>query len=178
MKLPNLSEVEKRFSPVYWGYTSSIPEKAYKAVCPTVSELDELYGSGSSSYWINVQITALFGSSSNRDVELICGIKLFSDSFASQVGIYKLSELMLFFSRYKAGTYDNSYSTFDTRRIGGAFFKEFLPQRLSELTRIQREDYNRDIQEKKEQWKKTSVTYEEYLKIKKNESTLLDTPEH
>lgn len=126
MKLPNLSEVEKRFSPVYWGYTSSIPEKAYKAVCPTVSELDELYGSGSSSYWINVQITALFGSSSNRDVELICGIKLFSDSFASQVGIYKLSELMLFFSRYKAGTYDNSYSTFDTRRIGGAFLKNFF----------------------------------------------------
>ena len=125
-----------------------------------------------------MQITALFGSSSNKDVELACEIKLFSDSFASQVGIYKLSELMLFFSRYKAGVYDNSYSTFDTRRIGAAFFKEFLPQRLSELRRIQREDYDRDIQEKKEQWKKTSVTYEEYLKIKKNESILLDKTKH
>lgn len=166
-KLPNLSEVEKKFSPVYWGYASRLPERAYKAVCPTISELNELYGEGSSSYWVNVQITALFGSSSNKDSELACGIKLFSDSFASEVGIYKLSELMLFFSRYKAGVYDNSYSTFDTRRIGAAFFKEFLPQRLSELTRIQREDYNREIQEKKERWGRTAVTYEEYLKTKK-----------
>ena len=40
---------------------------------------------------------------------------------------------MLFFGRYKAGRYDNSYQSFDTKRIGNAFFKEFLPQWRNEI---------------------------------------------
>ena len=42
---------------------------------------------------------------------------------------------MLFFSRYKAGKYDNSFYSFDAKRIGNAFFKESLPKRNSEIGR-------------------------------------------
>ena len=66
------------------------------------------------------------------------GIKTFSDSFVSVVDGFKLSELMLFFARYKAGCYDNSFSTFDTKRIGNAFRKEFIPERNRELDRAER----------------------------------------
>ena len=47
---------------------------------------------------------------------------------------------MLFFSRYSAGMYDDSYTTFSARRIGVAFHKEFLPQRDQVLARIEREN--------------------------------------
>lgn len=53
---------------------------------------------------------------------------------------------MLFFARYKAGRYDNSYSTFDTRRIGNAFFREFLPARQIELDRIIKQEKNQRIE--------------------------------
>lgn len=92
-----------------------------------------MYGEGSASDWIYIQITALFGASSSRDKELVNSISIFADTFSAEVRQYKLSELMLFFGRYKSGKYDNSFQSFDTKRIGNAFFKEFLPQREYEL---------------------------------------------
>ena len=77
------------------------------------------------------------------------GIRLFAASFAKETSIFKLSELMLFFARYKAGKYDNSYYSFDTRRIGNAFFKEFLPERQRELDRITKEEEQRKIEERR-----------------------------
>ena len=76
------------------------------------------------------ELPTVFGYSASR---LLRKSASTSCPFAQEVRQYKLSELMLFFARYKAGRYDNSYSSFDTKRIGNAFFKEFLPQRNAEL---------------------------------------------
>ena len=85
-------------------------------------------------------VTGLFGASSSREKGNADGIHVFCEAFAAQVNGFKLSELMLFFARYKAGRYDNSYASFDARRIGNAFFKEFIPERNNELDRISREE--------------------------------------
>ena len=137
-KWKNHSEIERQFSPNNWGYAALNPEKAYAADCPTLLAYESLYGEGNSSDWIQIQILALYGSSSNKDKGVADGIRIFSQSFASQVGTFKLSELMLFFARYKAGKYDNSYTTFDTKRIGNAFFSGFVPERIGELGMIER----------------------------------------
>lgn len=52
---------------------------------------------------------------------------------------------MLFFARYKAGKYDNSYASFDAKRIGNAFFKEFVKERNIELDRITKEQTQKEI---------------------------------
>ena len=101
-------------------------------------EYETAYGRGEAANWIDIQVSALFGASPKTDKELSNGIGIFADTFAAEVRTYKLSELMLFFARYKAGVYDNSYATFDTRRIGNAFFKEFVPQRVQELAALER----------------------------------------
>lgn len=116
-----------------WGYTLQNAERAYMADCPTLMQYDALYGEGSSAYWIELQVFGLFGASSSKDSSMADGIRIFSQAFAQEVRQYKLSELMLFFARYKAGRYDNSYASFDTKRIGNAFFKEFLTQRNFEI---------------------------------------------
>lgn len=56
---------------------------------------------------------------------------------------------MLFFARYKAGKYDNSYASFDTKRIGNAFFSEFTKERNRELDKITRERAQREIEERR-----------------------------
>lgn len=108
------------------------------ANCPTLMQYDALYGLGSSEYWIETQVSGIFGSSSNKEKGVVDGIRIFCQSFAAETKMFKLSELMLFFARYKAGRYDNSFSSFDSRRIGIAFFKEFLPERNIELDVINR----------------------------------------
>lgn len=129
------SDIERVFSPQNWGYTAQDPEKAYYSNCPTIQEYDNTYGEGNAELWVYGQALALFGSSSNKEKGVVDGIKIFSQTFVSQARVYKLSELMLFFARYKAGRYDSSFSSFDARRIGNAFFKEFLPERTREIDR-------------------------------------------
>lgn len=123
MKYPNRSDVERAYAPNLWGYTLNNPERAYMAECPTLLIYDKLYGEGSSTIWIHIHVTALYGASPSKDKELVNSIAIFSETFSAEVRLYKLSELMLFFGRYKAGRYDNSYQSFDTKRIGNAFLK-------------------------------------------------------
>ena len=108
------------------------------ADCPTLLQLDALYGGGTSAYWVATQVSALFGSSSSREKGIVDGIVIFCQSFSSQISGFKMSEVMLFFARYKAGRYDNSYGAFDARRIGNAFFKEFVPARNKLAEEIER----------------------------------------
>ena len=129
--------MERAFSPAHWGYAANNPHKAYLAACPTLMEYETAYGQGEAANWIDIQVSALFGASSKTDKELSNGIGIFANTFAAEARAYKLSELMLFFARYKAGQYDNSYAAFDTRRIGNAFFKEFVPRRAQELAAIE-----------------------------------------
>lgn len=119
------------------------------ADCPTLLQLDALYGGGTSAYWVDTQISALFGSSSSREKGVVDGIGIFCQSFSSQISGFKMSEVMLFFARYKAGRYDNSYGAFDSRRIGNAFFKEFVPERNKELDLINRNKLAEEIERRR-----------------------------
>ena len=148
-KYQSPSDLLRIFSHNTWSYVSCNPEKAYTAEVPTIYDCFEKFKPVDVSLWIQSQVLALYGSSSNKDKGVIDGIELFCDSFASQVKGFKLSELMLFFARYKAGKYDNSYSTFDARRIGNAFFKEFIPERARELDKIERENILKRIEERR-----------------------------
>lgn len=143
------SDIERQFSPNNWGYTLSHPDKAYMAECPTLVAYEQIYGEGVSADWIYLQVLALYGSSGNREKGIADGILLFAQSFAQEVKTYKLSELMLFFARYKAGKYDNSYASFDARRIGNAFFNEFRKERNNELDKINRERMQKEIEERR-----------------------------
>ena len=57
---------------------------------------------------------------------------------------------MLYFARYKAGRYDNSFSQFDARRIGNAFFKEFIPERSKEIESCERKRRNEEALNRRE----------------------------
>lgn len=137
-RLKNPSDVDRLYAPTHWGYTMQHVERAYMADCPTLADITATFGDEYAAMWVRQQLLALYGLSSNKDKATSDGIKPFAEVFAAQLKPYKLSELMLFFARYKTGMYDNSYATFDTRRIGNAFFKEFVPQRAQELSAIER----------------------------------------
>lgn len=143
------SQIEQTFSPSQWPFASNNPERAYLSDCPSLKQYSLAHGEKMAERWLYMQIMALYGSSSNTDKGIVDGIRLFAASFAREASSFKLSELMLFFARYKAGKYDNSYYSFDTRRIGNAFFKEFLPERQRELDRITKEEEQKRIESRR-----------------------------
>lgn len=134
---------------MYWGYTINNADKAYMADCPTLAQYGELYGAQYPADWVRIQLIALYGTSNSRDKGVADGIRLFAEAFAAEVSQYKLSELMLFFGRYKAGRYDNSYTSFDAKRIGNAFFKEFLKERVHEVDRVERIRLQQQIEDRR-----------------------------
>jgi hypothetical protein len=137
------------------------------ADCPTLVAYEQIYGEGVSADWIRIQVLTLFGASNCKDAGVADGIKLFSQSFAQEVKTYKLSELMLFFARYKAGKYDNSYASFDARRIGNAFFNEFRKERNNELDKINRERMQKEIEDRRFTPPEGYSSYSWYLELKK-----------
>lgn len=74
---------------------------------------------------------------------------------------------MLFFARYKAGKYDNSYASFDAKRIGNAFFSEFLKERNFELDRINKEQMQAEIEKRRFVPPEGYTSYSWYQEVKK-----------
>ncbi|WP_278491069.1 hypothetical protein [Prevotella nigrescens] len=112
----------------------------YQCNCPSLLRYETLYGQNSAAHWMTIQLAQLFFLSSSKDSSVADSIKQFASLLAVDVRHYKLSEIMLFFSRFAVGRYGgNSWQSFDLRRIGIAFHQEFLPERNLELARIERE---------------------------------------
>ena len=125
--------------PSKWGYVTQNAEKAYTADCPTLAVVASSHGAAYAEYWLITHVTAIYAASPNKEKGVADGIPLFCQTFLAEVSQYKLTELMLFFARYKSGRYDNkSFTQFDTRRIGSAF-KTFIKERSYEIDRYERE---------------------------------------
>lgn len=147
-KWKNRSKVELVFSPANWGYTLNHVNEAYQADCPTLLQYDEVYGEEASVEWVKIQLLALYGASNCKDIGIVDGIDLFARAFAGDVKTFKISELLLFFARYKAGRYDNSFASFDSKRIGNAFRFEFLKERNYELDKIIKAQVQEEIEKR------------------------------
>lgn len=169
-----LSNLLSNYSPANWSFLPQIGDEAYTRECPSIGALDELYQmKGVARMWIDEQVTAMYLMSSSKE-NMRTPISLFASNFSVVAAPYKLTELMLFFSRYAAGMYDNSYSTFNSRRIGVAFHSEFLPQREQDLARLERRKASNI---KDEVSKITRNQYEESKDFKTTVKVLKDSDE-
>jgi len=141
--------VERTFSLArHGGYVLSNPDGAFRANVPTLWQYGQLYGEAAPRMWIQEQLAALFMASASRDAGMADGIMQTADLMASEAAGVKLSEMLLFFARYKAGHYDDSYSQFDTRRICVAL-QRFLRECRAETALMERERQQREVEERR-----------------------------
>jgi len=80
----------------------------------------------------------------------------------------KVSELMLFFHRFKAGKYGEFYGVVDPQRIMSGL-NMFLRERVEEIAQYERIVAQKRIEEESKQRDERCITHEEYLKIKTEE---------
>ena len=135
---PTFESLSEHYAKRYWADIIQTPLRAYTATCPLLGQLDEIYGTGRGEEWLATQLIELLVTSNAQPTSQIYeSIRTFVGSFAVTARAFRLTELMLFFARYKGGLYDSSFVAFDVRRIGHAFFHEYLPQRRTELGRVE-----------------------------------------
>lgn len=119
----------RNYSPANWGVVAQSARRAYLWVCPTVGALAPLFGPRCPVMWLDEQVTHLFLTSQSRDASAAAAqIEAFVGSFVGTVAEFKLTEVMLFLARYKAGVYGRSFAAFDVRNVGQTFHHEFVQQ--------------------------------------------------
>lgn len=138
----------------------------YKHKYPTLSHVEIAYGDGSAAAWLKVQFSDLnkyVGVKETLEIEQIEQLSVFM--FAECHNL-KISEIALFFMKMKQGHFGEFYGVVDPMKIMTAKNK-FMDERLSELNRLKRERQNFEREQRRLEWSKTAITYEEYRAIKK-----------
>lgn len=159
----------RNYSPANWGVVAQSARRAYLWVCPTVGALAPLFGPRCPVMWLDEQVTHLFLTSQSRDASAAAAqIETFVSSFVGTVAEFKLTEVMLFLARYKAGVYGRSFAAFDVRNVGQTFHHEFVQQRRQELQAIEAEaTAGRDGEERRLR-AAHAVSREAYLRLQRD----------
>lgn len=138
-------------------------ERAYKGAAPTLTAVKTAYSEKLVTIWLMAQLENLNDYCSVKEkinpqqMEDIANIILVEYHFL------KITEVMLFFHRFKSGKLGELYGSVDPLRIMGAF-NEFMKQRFQEISAIDKRIENEELNKKREEWSKQGITREEYLK--------------
>ena len=160
---PTYESLSEHYAKKYWADIIQTPLRAYTATCPLLGQLDELYGTERGEEWVATQlIELLVTSNAQPTTQIYESIRTFVASFAVTARAFRLTELMLFFARYKGGLYDSSFVAFDVRRIGHAFFHEYLPERRTELGRVEEERAAERARRERASRSSHAVSYEHF----------------
>lgn len=153
----------RKFSPTLQEYAGNNPERSYFGNVPTLARLNIAYGDGTAKMWLLPQLSNL---------EEYCGCKDkmtntmkfdLAGIIVAEWGYLKVSELLLFFHKFKAGCYGRFYGNVDPMVITCAL-REFVSDRREAY---HRHDAELERQRREEQSKK-AVTRQEYERLKRS----------
>lgn len=130
---------------------------------PTLALLNATYGKTASIQWLVIQIYNISEFCGCKDKLTTAQIHELSRIIDANYSHLKLTELMMFFYRFKTGAYGKFYGAVDPMVITCAL-REFMQERNQKLDEME----NKRRRLRYEENRKNAVTYEEYLKIKQN----------
>lgn len=128
---------------------------------PTLAQLKNSYGDKAAIAWLIPQITDCVAFTNNKGVLNDRQVEALAALIASDYFYLKVSEIMLFFHKFKLGKYREIYGNFSSMAITLSL-NEFLTERNSIYSRIELE---KEWQKRKEE-KKAAISYSEYIKSK------------
>lgn len=132
-------------------------DRCFTGKAKTLSQIDADFGKGASLAWLVAQLLDLseyFGGKGKlSEAQLLENAKV----IYSKYYFLKLTELMVFFLRFKQGEYGEFFGSADPIKIMTAL-KSFLNERATTLDRIASEERKKE----REEHAKSAVSYEEY----------------
>lgn len=160
----------KRFNPGVQRYCAANIDRCFTGDAPSLWQVRKAYGGDALDSWLDIQLT---------DLVNFCGVKgreefsRITDAvvavIADNFGYLKLSELMLFFQRFKAGHYGHFYGMVDPLVITEALqvFLEYRADKLAAIERKRRklEQQQREVDRAEQEWRGELLTAEEWKEI-------------
>lgn len=120
------------------AYTRDL-DKAFRGTAPSLGLVAKSFGPGARDNWLDMQLTELAVFSGCKDKLNSHQIDTLIDIIAAEYGYLKVTELMYFFRKFKAGEYGKFYGAVDPLTITCAL-KEFCDDRRAILRRLKNED--------------------------------------
>lgn len=165
-KYGNLEAFLHTFNPDYQQQICADVDVCYFGDFPTLSKLRAGYGTTAAATWLVPQLYNLSEYCGCRDKLQGNPLKECAFVISTEFHYLKVSELMLFFHRFKAGRYGRFYGAVDPLIITESL-RAFCKERW--LAYDEREQQIREQQEAEH--RKTAITHEQYLKLKKEKET-------
>ena len=123
------------------AYTRDL-DRAFRGDAPSLSLLAKSFGAGARDNWLDIQFTELAVFSGCKDKLSSHQIDALIDIVAEEYYYLKVTELMYFFRKFKAGEYGKFYGAVDPLTITCAL-KEFCDDRSTILRRLEQQDKER-----------------------------------
>lgn len=133
------------------------PDRAFFGKAPSLGIVKQTYGPNAATMWLLPQLYDLCEYTGAKKMDAQQATML-AEVIAQEYGFLKVSELLMFFFRFKAGAYGRFYGAVDPLVITSAL-KEFMRERE---WAYQQHEAELQEQERKEQDKIPRSTWEEY----------------
>lgn len=148
------------FNPMAQIQAAKNPERAFFGTAPSLALLKHTYGENTPAMWVIPQLFDLceFTGVKKMDEQQA---EYLAEIISLEYGYLKVTELMVFFYRFKLGRYGRFYGSVDPMVILTAL-KEFLKERDQEIVRKEAEDREKELAEHS----KNAITPQEYCRRK------------
>lgn len=139
--------------------------KCFSGLAPSLTRTKVTYGLETARFWLNIQISELCTFTAIQEKPSLAQIDMICDVIISNFGYLKVTELMVFFLKFKAGEYGKFFGVIDGLVITEALnkFMEFRKQMIEKAERMQLE---REREERYKKQEENAISREEFEEIK------------
>ena len=138
------------------------PEKAVTGDYPTLTDLRLAYGRNAAEQWMYVQIADMTVYTGARNLNKRQQEQL-ADGICAEYNWLKITEVLLFFHRFKMGRYGRFYGSVDPMVVTCAL-RQFITERNEILAQYEQQE--REKRQREYDRTHPSMTREEWLEVK------------
>lgn len=148
-------------------------ERCFLGNAPTLDRVSQAYREEVTESWLAIQLRDLSEFAGCRSKMSTVQIDSLAKVIILNFSFLKVTELMFFFVQFKSGKYGKFYGAVDGLVITEAL-QEFVKGRNELIWKLEQNKQQKDLEAKREEWKRKAVSYEEYKRMKSHDSNLLD----
>lgn len=136
----NRAKFLETFNPSLQMTVAQHKERAIFGTAPTLGVVKAAYGENAPKLWLMPQIYDLCEFTNSKGKLDKAQVEWLASIIAQEYGFLKVTELLLFFYRFKTGRYGRFYGNVDPMIVLNAL-DEFKKERDAELSKKESEDY-------------------------------------
>ena len=155
-----------KFNPDYQREICASQDECFYGDYPTLTDTRLAYGKNAPVAWTMAQLYNLSEYCGCRDKLQGRSLEELAFVISTEFSYLKISELMLFFYRFKTGRYGRFYGTVDPLIITVSL-RKFVEERRFVYERHENEERQRREAEER----KTAISYQQYLLNKQHQKT-------